>query len=66
MFIFLTEVITEDGTVWAGDNVEAISYGHADFILESTGRGYMKVVGILQRLEDEDGVIIDYRAIMSN
>jgi len=66
MFIFLTEVITEDGVKWAGDRIEAISYKHAEFILETTGRGYLNVVGILHKDVDLDGKIVNYSLIMSN
>jgi len=66
MFIFLTELVTEDGRTWSGDRIEAISYEHAEYILETTGRGYMNVIGVLNKIETEDGEIIDYEMIMSN
>ena len=67
MIIWLTEVIDVNKTVWTGDRIEAISINHAEFILESTGRGYMKIIGRLNKEIDElTGEIIDYNLLLAN
>ena len=56
-----------EGVVWAGDRIEAISADHAEFILETTGRGYMKVIGRLSKeVDEETGEIIDYNLLLAN
>lgn len=32
---------------WGGDNIQAITWEHAEYILNETGRGYMQVDGEL-------------------
>ena len=67
MMIWLTEVIDNEGVVWAGDRIEAISTDHAEFILETTGRGYMQVIGRLSKdIDEATGEIIDYDLLLAN
>ena len=67
MMIWLTEVIDNGGVTWTGDRIEAISTEHAEFILETTGRGYMSVIGRLSReIDEETGEMIDYDLLLAN
>jgi len=57
---YCTEIITLDGTVWCGDSIVAVSKEHARHILDSTGRGYMKLTGdllVAQIPMDSDDII---------
>ena len=53
MRTWLTEIRTFDGTLWGGDNIDAISKDHAIYLLENSGRGYMTVIGYLVATVDE-------------
>jgi len=67
MRTWLTEIRRFDGTLWCGDNVEAISKEHAQFILESTGRDYMAVIGYLvATVDDVTGVRINFDESLNN
>ena len=53
MNIYITEVraidpIDNELKTWCGDEIKAISEAEANHILQNTGRGYMKVIGILE------------------
>lgn len=50
---FVTEIIaldpiTDELRVYAGDIVNAVSWNHAEIILQSSERGYMAVTGELE------------------
>jgi len=50
---WLTEFRTFDGLLWAGDTIIATSKNHARHILDTSGRGYMEVIGWLVATVDE-------------
>ena len=57
MHTYLTEIITEDGTIWCGPDVRALTPGLAKQYLNNNSMGYAKVIGELICKVDKDGNI---------
>lgn len=65
--IYITEIIDNKNQKWIGDRVNAISWAHAEYILQNSERGYMKVVGRLTKeIDEESGNIINHELTILN